>query len=368
MKKANNTPTNGCRIVAVGKRRDGGTRYWCLHHKADATAKYGRPAARCRYAHLPEVSAEETLVLRLEEYTGGVALWGAVPPVYDTSAQPLDRGIHVHARRGYEEKKALDKTFRAVRMVREGEEFVISELDAIYFMISSVFGHPLKQVVCTFCRYPHLDKDWFSVHPHRSHLCSGCGKHFRDSVTAVGNPICGLRDAMGLLPRPSVRVDRPLTLDQAKYPGGIQIWGSNPAIAWTGDRAEEEGIHVHAFDSTNAERPVVDDTFSSVCIDGVTLDPVMVRVLMAQNALPHLADRVAYLACRSCGTAHFKAGDGAVTPLVEHECTKCGETLLVRGRLRKVVGNPLINLLRQIAASAPRETQKHDLGLVPETL
>ena len=36
--------SSACDIVSVGKRRDGGTRYWCLRHKADATAKYGRPA------------------------------------------------------------------------------------------------------------------------------------------------------------------------------------------------------------------------------------------------------------------------------------------------------------------------------------
>src|SRR5258708_1652769 len=38
-----------CHVVSVGKRRDGGTRYWCLLHRADATAKYGRPAKSCRY-------------------------------------------------------------------------------------------------------------------------------------------------------------------------------------------------------------------------------------------------------------------------------------------------------------------------------
>jgi hypothetical protein len=27
---------------------------------------------------------------------------------------------------------------------------------------------------------------------------------------------------------------------------GIQIWGSNPAILWTGSQIEEEGIHIHA--------------------------------------------------------------------------------------------------------------------------
>ena len=87
-----------CQIVPVGKRRDGGTRYWCLRHKADATAKYGRRASTCRVAHVPLVTERETLSLRLQEYPGGVALWGAVAPVYDTTNRRLDCGIHVHAR------------------------------------------------------------------------------------------------------------------------------------------------------------------------------------------------------------------------------------------------------------------------------
>src|SRR5437667_11315195 len=88
-----------CDIAPVGKRRDGGTRYWCLAHKADATAKYGKRARECRASHIPPISASETFVLNLAKYLGGVALWGAVPPVYDTTRLPLDRGIHIHARR-----------------------------------------------------------------------------------------------------------------------------------------------------------------------------------------------------------------------------------------------------------------------------
>ena len=88
-----------CRIVAVGKRRDGGTRYWCLQHRADATAKYGRRAKRCRYADQPPLQPRDVLRLDSAEFPGGIALWGAVPPIYDTTRLPLDRGIHVHARR-----------------------------------------------------------------------------------------------------------------------------------------------------------------------------------------------------------------------------------------------------------------------------
>ena len=36
-----------CKIVDVGRRRDGGTKYWCLAHHANATAKYGVAAEKC---------------------------------------------------------------------------------------------------------------------------------------------------------------------------------------------------------------------------------------------------------------------------------------------------------------------------------
>src|SRR5688572_997889 len=132
---------DGCHIVSVGKRRDGGTRYWCLRHKADATAKYGKQASACRTAHIPPIPEKEILTLDLRAYAGGIALWGAVPPVYDTTIQPLDRGIHVHARVAADsKKKELDQTFRAVRIT--GEQLpegglYVDELDAIYYMATT---------------------------------------------------------------------------------------------------------------------------------------------------------------------------------------------------------------------------------------
>ena len=158
-----------CYVVSVGKRRDGGTRYWCLKHKADATAKYGKPATACRTAHFPPVAETDILTLDLAKYPGGVAMWGAVPPVYDTTRQPLDRGIHVHTRVAADSEKELDQTFRAVRII--GKQLPdgglsVDELDAIYYMATTVFGYTMKQVRCTSCGYAHLDRDWFSVHPH----------------------------------------------------------------------------------------------------------------------------------------------------------------------------------------------------------
>lgn len=98
-----------CRIVCVGKRRDGRLRYWCLAHHADATAKYGKRAKQCRYAHIPQISPHETLTLDPSLYGGGVAIWGAVPPLYDTTRNPTEHGVHVHARHSDSDSKVIGR-------------------------------------------------------------------------------------------------------------------------------------------------------------------------------------------------------------------------------------------------------------------
>lgn len=156
-RQASPTGSNECNVVAVGKRRDGGTRYWCLEHKADATAKYGKPASHCRAAHLPPITSADILDINLDRYQGGVAFWGAVPAVYDTTRLPMDRGIHVHTRKRADDPKEMDATVRAVRLrsgVLPTEGIVVSELDAIYYMATTVFGFPMKYVTCTYCGFP----------------------------------------------------------------------------------------------------------------------------------------------------------------------------------------------------------------------
>lgn len=359
-----------CNIKPVAKRRDGGTRYWCLTHKADATAKYGRPAIECRAAHLPLILPDEILDLDLDHYPGGVGLWGAVPPVYDTTRRPLDFGIHVHARRESDGPKDIDATYRAVRLIGHQlptEGLLISEIDAVYYMVSSVFGFEMRDVRCTYCGYAHLDKDWFSIHPHSRHLCAGCGKNFRDSVAGIGNPIRATQEASGLVPRKPVQAGKVHSLQQSDYPGGIQIWGSNAAIIWSSEKAEEEGIHVHAY-KADGEIANPDDTFSAIEIDGLRLDPAMVRTLMAQNSLPHLEARVVSLKCKRCGEMEFSYGEQAFTPVAGRFCSKCQGELIGPTRLRRTIGNPLIATLEQLAASAPRPPQKHVTSLLPETL
>lgn len=364
--------SNDCRIVDVGKRRDGGTRYWCLQHKADATAKYGRPADHCRASQIPPVKESDILSLDLRAYAGGIALWGAVPPIYDTTRLPLDRGIHVHARTTKNDDKQIDATYRMVRLVGAPgalrSAIVFSELEAIYYMVSTVFGFDVSHVECEHCGDSHLDKDWFSVHPHQRHLCAGCGRYFRDTRTAIGNPVFRAREACGVGKNRQLRpATKKLRIRQADFPGGIQVWGSNPAIIWTSAKDEEEGIHVHVF-SNDGAKAEHDDTFAEVVIDGFRLDPVMVRTLMAQNAMPHIAGRVTAILCTNCAEPNFDNGEDGFTPKTDHVCLKCGHGFRSAGRLRKVIGNPLLGTLAALAERAPRPPQKHESGLLPETL
>jgi hypothetical protein len=318
---------NICNVVAVAKRRDGGTRYWCVAHKANATAKYGKPAQRCRAANEPLLRPEEILNLNINEYGGGIALWGAVPAVYDTTRLPMDRGIHVHARKSGSSKKHVDFTYRAVRLTGgclPASGILVQEIDAIYYMVTSVFGFEMRSVKCTYCNWPHLDRDWFSLHPHSRHLCAACGKHFQDSAKGIGNPIIGLRDAYNVRHHKTTVSKRRLNIRQSDYPGGIQIWGSNSALLWTNGKAEEEGIHVHVY-SKDEQEPIFDETFGKVTIDGIDLNPEMIRVLMAQNVVPFLKDRIRFAICPTCKHQPFETGESAFSPSEFHRCKKCGE-------------------------------------------
>lgn len=50
------------------------------------------------------------------------------------------------------------------------------------------------------------------------------------------------------------------------------------------------------------------------------------------------------------------------------QCGKCKHKFSVRGRLRKIVPNPLARILDRLAEKASREPQLQELELLPETL
>lgn len=362
---------NECRIVSVGKRRDGGTKYWCLEHRADATAKYGKPANQCRYSHVAPLTDDDIVRIEISEFNGGIALWGAIPAVYDTTTWPMERGIHVHARKVANGEKQIDNTYKRVVLERgDGKELIeVNELDAIYYMVSSVFRQEMTVVICTRCGYSHLDKDWFSVHSHIRHLCSGCGYNFKDTKLGIGNPVIAVRDIFEQGKKRSlVPAARKLDIRQSDFPGGIQLYGSNPAIVWTSNKSEEEGIHVHAYMRLDKHEYAIDNTYDDVTIDGIRLNADQLRTLMAQNALPHINGRVQSLICPFCEQYHFDIGSHAYTPHDKHLCEWCGREFSAKGRLRQTIGNPMVSILEKLSKSAARQVQKHDMGLLPETI
>lgn len=362
-----------CNIVDVGRRRDGGTRYWCIEHHANATAKYGVPAEECVAANDAPIMPNERLDLDLSRYPGGVALWGSVPAVYDTTSKPMDRGIHVHARSVRNGAKDIDWTYRKLRiplakdLLSDGWAEV-DEIDAINYMVSSVFGFEMIEVTCTRCGFAHLDRDWFAVHGHKKHQCHGCGRHFTDSVVGVGNPLATVRKLLGAKKSSQVLAPRKVDVRQADFPGGLQVWGSNPAIVWTGSKPEEVGIHIHGFKTASQEMPELDDTFSEVVIDGERLDANQVRTYMAQSAMPHIDGRVIELTCPNCGQAHFDCGEWAYTPHIEHVCGGCGASFQAPGQLKKTIGNPFVGVRRRLSQRAPNPLREDKLGLRPETI
>jgi hypothetical protein len=167
-------------------------------------------------------------------------------------------------------------------------------------------------------------------------MCQACGRQFNDSEKSISNPVALLKRVhCDVQP---IRAPRELDIKQTSFPGGMQIWASNPALVWTSASAEEAGLHIHLYDSKG--NIVVDDTFDRVAVDGIGLNEAHVQHFMAQQALPHLSEKVVSLMCPHCDNPHFDTGDLAFFPHVEHTCEQCSEKFLSRGRRKLVVSNP----------------------------
>ncbi|WP_259675523.1 hypothetical protein [Burkholderia gladioli] len=269
--------------------------------------------------------------------------------------------------------KEIDWTYRKLRLrlatdLISEEWLEVDEVDAINYMISSVFAFTTRLILCTHCGFAHLDRDWFAVHPHRRHQCHGCGFQFPDAVTGIGNPLSALNRAFEVQKRRSVKAPRTISVRQRDYAGGIQIWGSNPAIVWTSPHPEETGIHLHCFAKSGDDFPVIDNTYAKVIIDGIIVDAENVRYFMAQKAMPHLEGRVLALNCPHCRTPHFDTSELAYTPHLNHECASCGKWFQAATRTRKTIGNPFAAVRLSLSETSPNPLRNDPLGLRPETI
>ncbi|MDQ0837994.1 RNase P subunit RPR2 [Sphingomonas faeni] len=342
-----------CHIEFVPQPRGGRSKFWCFAHEASATARYGGRLPRCEGAYR-SIANYKRFVLDPDRYAGGVALWGAVEPVYNSTSMDAERGIHVHARRANVGPKEIDQTFDAVELtvrkdLLEEETVVITRDTAVAYYLSRFLNNRMRALFCHHCGTPHLDSDWFAVKPHRTHLCHGCNKLFREPDRSISNPLEAVRMQLGHRDPAAVpkRAKQSLLIRQADYPGGLQIWASNPALLWTANKSEEEGIHVHGWKGRRAA-PELDGTFDRVVIDDINLNEEYLRHFMAQNALAYMRGKITSIQCPQCGEDQFDSGLTGFRPTRERTCQKCQEPIIVAGRRRLLVANPFVDTLKAL--------------------
>lgn len=343
-----------CHIYRVPRVEGGRMKYWCLSHDASATARFGRKLDRCEGAYRT-ISEIRRLALDPNDYPGGVALWGAVEPVYNTTGRAADMGVHVHARIASGENKEIDRNYDAVEIsvrkdLLDEEAALITKETAVSYYISKFLKRKIDHLFCDKCGTPHLDSDWFAVKPHRQHLCHGCNKIFRSPERSISNPLSAVQFKFGnASDRSPRRAKKSISLMQRDFPGGLQIWASNPALLWTSRLFEEEGIHVHGWEG-GPGKPDLDDTYDSVVIDGLTLDEDQLRHYMAQNTLVYLREKVRSLRCPVCSQAQFDRGEEAFRPRRRRACA-CGHTFEVEGRRKLLISNPFVDTISALRKS-----------------
>ena len=293
-----------------------------------------------------------------DDYPGGIGVWNAMAPVYDTTNREVKTGVHVHARLDRDaDDKAIDQSYDIVSIYRKDglyqSKFQITEPMTRAYYLASYMQNELKSLACSHCGEPHLDTDFYAVKKHRRHLCQSCGRLFNDKERAISNPLVSIQgvykpDEPSSIKRSTKKID----LKQIDRPGGIQLWGSNRAVLWTVPRSEEEGIHVHSY--RNGGEKIEDDTYGTVLIDGIELDERMFKQLMAQRAIPNLVDHVVSLECSECHTPHFDRGLDGFIPRTVHKCAECGNVIRTR---RKTISNPMVKTLQDLRANAKGHNQ-----------
>lgn len=353
--------SDDCHICFVPLPRGDKPKYWCVAHEASATARFGGRLVRCEgaYRSIPDY---KRFTLDTSSYPAGVALWGAVEPVYNSTRWLGERGVHVHARKARGRKKDVDETFAAVSVtvakdLLHKEAVVITGDTAVAFYLGRFLGRKIEALFCPYCHSAHLDSDWFAIKPHRTHLCHNCNRLFKKPDRSVSNPLAAVQLELGHREKTELRRAKDsLNISHADYPGGLQIWASNPALLWTSNRAEEEGIHVHGW-SARGVHPKLDGTFNSVIIDDIELDEEQLRYFMAQNSLAYLRNKVCSISCPTCQTLHFDKGESAFRPRRNRACAECGHQFSVDGKRRMVVANPFVDTLKALRL-AKRQIRK----------
>ncbi|KTD01823.1 hypothetical protein [Fluoribacter gormanii] len=298
-----------------------------------------------------QILRRKPISINLDSFPGGVAAWGALPAVFDCHNNKFDRGVHVHARMTGSGKKIIDQSYPEVEIIWQEKNMILTEACALSYTMSSIFDFDIVSLNCSHCGTELLDENLASVLPSFEHYCAFCGGLTLTSKRCVANPVIRFKEVLHdkLVKRPSIMPQRKIMLDNTQYPGGFQIWGSNPSIIWTAKRLEESAIHVHAYN--REKKRVIDNTYSEVWVNGILLDIEMVRILQIQKAIPELRFCLTSINCPSCSHAHFDKELLAVVPHQQHQCEQCDAVFTTP---TSVISNPSTTILNQLTCFTGR--------------
>lgn len=324
-----------CQIEAEVKLRNGLPNWWCRTHGMKASGPGGAPLSQCPGAWLEPLPDEQ--ILELDASKGELAIWGAISPAIALGhVDPEPGKVHVHHRVTAQSAKDVDQSYELVRVHNVSHELLVEGMAAVAFSVSELAHREVTPLTCPHCGEVHIDEQKFATFAHTKHLCNSCGRNFREKSPTISNPLADANKQLGLpTPFAPERPDRPLTLTSTDF-RGIAMWPSNSAIVNTMSRPEELGIHVHAWDLDGTW--VIDETYSSVEIDGFTIPEDTLRLLAVQRELAHGSPIVA-LDCHACDAALMSPSDDWLEPSTHHPCM-CGAD--TRTRRRSFV-NPLVS-------------------------
>ncbi len=255
-----------------------------------------------------------------------LAVWAALPAIVSTMSESEESvGVHVHLRRRGQERKMIDDTYDAVEVRCVSGEFRIESDALTRFSVARLLGIPTAAIRCG-CGLI-IDDLVHQSAPVQEHICN-CGRMSLTSKEVASTPFVELQErfdtAFGARPatlhQPDELVIPVATLD------GVEIWPSNPAVLFIGDRREDQGLHVHGYRRKNGRQyRCIDDTYSAIRVGNRIFRGARLRMLMAQLAGPLTATTLAEVHCSGCAAPLDAQGKDAFTPTLSHICD-CGVT------------------------------------------
>ncbi len=327
-----------CNIQKVGKYRNGKDKYFCSVHKC--FLKELKNICGCQKYKYVKVFDIDISIYK------SIGIWGFLKPIFDTTnINNVDCGVHLHLRRKDNEEKIIDDTFDKL-IIKNGEEYIGAiECDkAKAYTLTKTAGFSVDKIYCKHCGAIHTDTNYLAVYPHKKHLCFNCGREFFNKKRNISNEIIEIVEKIEKYhTRKYIKSKKKSNINLKDFKGGIKIWASNPAILWTLQRAEEEGIHIHCYDKDG--KKLIDDTFGEVYINGVRLDYLEVRLYMAQVNIPQINKKIISAKCKRCNTPLFSKKEKAFIPSTKFICQKCNYENKFK---RKYIFNPIVDKLNYI--------------------